>query len=100
MEIQLRFGIWETIKSGGPTVEKIKTATGKEFTCDTLSMLETPARLYITIIGSTISEIAAVFSDPRETVQMYYGNVYVSQFTKLLGIIPENDMIRVNLTRG
>lgn len=80
-------------------MDKIKTATGKEFTCDTLSMLGTPARLYITIIGSTVSEIAAVFSDPRETVQLYHGNQYIAHYTKLLGIIPENGMIRVNLTK-
>lgn len=80
-------------------MDKIKTATGKEFTCDTLSMLGTPERLYITIIGSTVSEIAAVFSDPRETVQLYHGNQYIAHYTKLLGIIPENGMIRVNLTK-
>ena len=81
-------------------MEKIRTATGKEFVCDSLSTLETPERLYITISGAPVSEIATVFSDPRETVQLYYGNVYVSQFTKLIGIIPENGVVRVNLTRG
>ena len=80
-------------------MEKIKTATGKEFICDSLSMLKTPARLYITISDALIPEIATVFSDPHETVQLYYGDQYIAHYTKLLGIIPENGMVRVNLTK-
>lgn len=80
-------------------METVKTATGKKFECESFSMIETPSRVYIRIRNTPISIIAAVFSDPRETVQLYYGNIYVSQFTKLLGIIPENGMVRVNLTK-
>ena len=80
-------------------MEKVRTATGREFDCDSFSMIEDPVRLYIRIHGVPISTVAAVFSDPRETVQIYYGDIYVAQFTKLLGIIPENGMIRVNLTK-
>ncbi len=80
-------------------MEKVKTATGKEFDCESFSMIEDPARVYIRIRNTPISTIAAVFSDPKETVQLYYGDVYISQYTKLLGIIPENGMVRVNLTR-
>jgi hypothetical protein len=80
-------------------MEKVKTATGKEFECESFSLIEDPKRVYIRIRNIPISTVATVFSDPRETVQLYYGDVYVSQFTKLLGIIPENGMIRVNLTK-
>jgi hypothetical protein len=62
-------------------------------------MIEDPVRLYVRIHNTPIATVAEVFSDPRETVQLYYGEIYVSQFTKLLGIIPENGMIRVNLTK-
>lgn len=81
-------------------MEKVKTATGKEFDCESFSTIEDPARVYIRIRNTPISTIAAVFSDPKETVQLYYGDVYISQYTKLLGIIPENGMVRVNLTKG
>ena len=80
-------------------MEKIRTATGKEFDCDSLSMIEDPVRLYIRIHNASIATVAEVFSDPRETMQLYYGEIYISQLTKLLGIIPENGMIRVNLTK-
>lgn len=80
-------------------MEKVKTSTGKEFDCDSFSMIEDPVRLYIRIHNVPIATVAAVFSDPRETVQLYYGDIYVSQFTKLLGIIPEGGIIRVNLTK-
>lgn len=80
-------------------MEKVKTTTGKEFDCESFSLIENPDRLYIRISNAPISTVAAVFSDPRETVQLYYGGLYVSQHTKLLAIIPENGMIRVNLTK-
>lgn len=80
-------------------MEKIRTATGKEFLCDTVSMLENSKRLYITIEGSTISEIATVFSNPSETVQLYYGKLYIAQFTKLVAIVPQNGAVRVTLTK-
>ena len=81
-------------------MEKIKTATGKEFYCDSVTQIDSPRRVYITIHGATVAEVAAVFSDPRETVQLHYGDIYISQHTTLLGIIPESGMVRVNLTRG
>ena len=80
-------------------MEKITTATGKQFDCDSVVQIDDPRRVYITIHGATIGEVAAVFSDPRETVQLYYGNLYIANHTTLLAIIPENGMIRVNLTK-
>lgn len=80
-------------------MEKIKTATGKTFNCDSLTQMDRPRRVYITIHGASIAEIAAVFSDTKETVQLYFGNQYIANHTKLLGIIPENGMVRVNLTK-
>lgn len=80
-------------------MEKIRTATGKEFYCDAVTQIDNPRRLYITVHGANIAEIAAVFSNPEETVQLYYGNQYIANHTKLLGIIPEQGLIRVNLTK-
>lgn len=80
-------------------MQKIKTATGKEFDCDSLTMIQNPRRVYITLHGVSIAEVAAVFSDPRETVQLYYGDQYLANHTTLLGIIPEDGMVRVNLTK-
>lgn len=80
-------------------MEKIKTATGKEFSCESFSVIDEPPRLYIRVSNAPLATIATVFSDQTETVQLYYGNLYVAQYTKLLAIIPENGMVRVNLTK-
>lgn len=80
-------------------MDVLKTATGKELSCSSISLIPNPVRLYIRISGKTLSEIATVFCDPRETIQLYYGNEYFSGYTKLLAIIPENGMVRVNLTK-
>lgn len=80
-------------------MEKVKTATGREFDCESFSLIEEPARLYIRISNTPLATIATVFGDPKETVQLYYGNLYVANYTKLLAIIPENGMVRVNLTK-
>lgn len=80
-------------------MEKIVTATGKAFDCDSLVTLETPRRLYIMLSGVSLTEVAQVFGDPRETVQLYHGEDYFAYYTKLLAIIPENGMVRVNLTK-
>ena len=80
-------------------MEKIKTASGKQFDCSSFSAMTNPDRAYIRIVGSSIAEIASVFSDPNETVQLWYDEAYLSQFTNLVAIVPEPGMVRVVLSR-
>lgn len=44
-----------------------------------------------------ISEIAAIFSNPVETAQMWFENDYAAGFTKLLAMIDDGDAVRVVL---
>lgn len=80
-------------------MEKIKTATGKEFECSSLSTLPTPARAYIRIQNETVATLAAVFSDPNETVWLECGPHKVEGYTKLFAIFPEPEAIRIVLTK-
>ena len=48
-------------------MDKIRTATGKEFDTDYIATIPNPAMAFIRICNAAISDIAAVFSDPRET---------------------------------
>ena len=80
-------------------MEIIKTATGKEFSCDSLSTIPEPFRVYIRVTGTTVPQVAAVFSDPSETARLEYGSITITGCTKLLAIIPEGDAVRVNLTK-
>lgn len=80
-------------------MDQIKTATGKCFEIDYISVIQMPHRAYIRTINSSLSEIATVFGNPRETVQLWHGNSYLSEYTKLVAIVPEQGAIKVILTK-
>ena len=46
----------------------IKTATGKEFSCDYFAVIPNPQQAYIRIVGLPLAEVATIFSNPNETV--------------------------------
>ena len=78
---------------------KLKTAAGKAFECDYLTMIESPPLVFIRILNVSISTVATVFSDPKETVKLWYGDTYLAQYTKLVSIFPEGDAIKVSLEK-
>ena len=78
----------------------IRTATRKELECDYLNASESTRQANIRILNAPISEIAAVFANPAETVQLWFENDYAAGFTKLLAIIDDGDAIRVVLGKG
>ena len=78
-------------------MEKIKTATGKEFDCIYFNPFPPMGQVNISIVNTSISELASVFSNPTETVQLWYGAQYLAYHTKLLAIVNDGDAIRVVL---
>lgn len=80
-------------------MDKIRTATGLELNCSSFAMLEDMGLLYIRVSGVSLLRVTQIFSDPRETIQLWYGNQYVSQYTKLDAIIPEGRVIRICLRK-
>lgn len=82
-------------------MDKIKTATGKEFDTDYVATIPTPPMAYIRILNTPLATVATVFSNPMETMQLYYNgaNAYIAQHTKLTAIIPEGDAIKVALAK-
>lgn len=81
-------------------MDTVKTATGKVFTCESLSLLADIGILYIRISGASLTEVAKVFGDPEETRQLWYNSEYISGYTRLSAIIPESGGYRINLERG
>lgn len=79
-------------------METLKTKTGKEFPCNYLSVITNPKQAHIRI-SAPLATAAAVFSDPAETAQMWYGEEYLAHYTSLVAIIPENGTIRVVLEK-
>lgn len=78
-------------------MEKIYTATGKEFDTDYFNPSELTKQADIRIIGASVVTVASVFSDRSETMQLWCGNAYASGFTSLLAIRVEGNAIRVVL---
>lgn len=81
-------------------MEKLKTATGKEFDCDYFNPFPQEGQLNIRIVGESLATIATVFADPRETVQLWWEGQYASQYTHILAIVPETGAVRVVLRKG
>lgn len=78
-------------------MEKLKTATGKTFDCDYFNHFPPADQVNIRVLGVSLVQAATVFSNPAETVQLWYEKQYLAQHTKVLAIVPEADAIRVVL---
>lgn len=78
-------------------MEKVITATGKSFDCDYFNPFSPAEQVNIRILHSNLVEVASVFGNPAETVQLFYGKEYLAHHTKLVAIVPEGNAIRVVL---
>lgn len=79
--------------------DNLITATGKTFQCGSAMSLDSQRLLYIRLSNMSLVQAATVFSNPQETVQLWWGKQYFSGYTKLEAIIPEGPNIRVNLRK-
>lgn len=80
-------------------MEKLKTATGKTFNCDYFNPFPPAGQINLRVLNTPFPTVATVFYDPNETAQMWCGEQYAAQYTKLIAIVPEGDAIRVVLGR-
>lgn len=78
-------------------MEQLKTATGKSFDCDYFNPCPPLGQLNLRVLNTPLSTVATVFSSRDETVQLWCGGIYASQYTKLIAIVPEGNAIRVVL---
>ena len=78
-------------------MEKLKTATGKEFDCDYFNPFPPVGQTNLRVLNTSLATVAAVFANPNETVQLWCDRQYAAKYTKLVAIVPEGDAIRVVL---
>lgn len=78
-------------------MEKIITATGKKIDCDSFNIFHERDRLYIHIYGLSLVKAVEIFNNPAETVQLWCGEQYVANHTRLISIGPAGDAIRISL---
>lgn len=80
-------------------MDKLVTATGKEFECDYFNPFLPDKECGIRILNESISKIASIFSNPEETIQLRCGSRQVDRYTRLSAIINEDGAIRVVLEK-
>ena len=78
-------------------MEKLRTATGKEFDCDYFNPFPPVGQLNLRVLNTPLATVATVFSNPNETVQFWCESQYASGYTRLVAIVPEGNAIRVVL---
>lgn len=78
-------------------MDKLTTATGNTFDCDYFNPFPPAGQVNIRVLGISLVKVANVFSDPSETAQLWCGDQYLSQHTKVIAIVPEGDAIRIVL---
>lgn len=78
-------------------MEKLKTATGKEFECDYFNPFPPTGQCNLRVLNTPLATVATVFSDPAETIQMWHEGQYAANYTHLVAIVPEPGAIRVVL---
>ena len=80
-------------------MDKLKTAAGKEFDCDYFNPFPPVGQVNLRVLNTSLATVATVFANQNETVQLWCGEQYADQYTKLVAIIPEGNAIRVVLGR-
>lgn len=80
-------------------MDTVKTSTGKTFSSDYLATIPMPSQAYIRILDASLVEVAEVFSNPKETMQLRHGNIYLENYTHLVAIVPEPDAVKVVLAK-
>jgi hypothetical protein len=78
-------------------METLKTATGKTFETDYFNPCPPVQRCTIRLLKTNLAEVATVFGNPAETIQMWCGEGYATQYTRLIAIMPDDDAVRVVL---
>lgn len=81
-------------------MDHIKTATGKIFDSDYVSSIPSPPMMFVRICNKSLAEVAQVFSDRNETVQLWYNDeLYFAHYTQLQALVPETGAIKVHLAK-
>lgn len=73
------------------------TASGRTFRCDYFNPCPQVGQLNLRVLNTSLTNVAAVFNDKRETAALTCDNQYAAMYTRLIAIVPEMDAVRVVL---
>ena len=80
-------------------MDKLTTATGREFQTDYLVTIARPAMMFVRILGSDAATVTEVFHNPEETARLTYAGVEYDGFTKFVSVTDEGDALKVGLEK-
>lgn len=80
-------------------MEKVKTVSGKEFSCDYFNPCPPTAQMSVRLLDATLVEAATFFANTAETQVLECAGVKAEGYTRLIAICPEPGAIRVILGR-
>ena len=80
-------------------MDTVRTASGRVLNSDYFATIPVPAQAYIRIVDLPLAEVASIFSNPGETVQLWLGDYYLAHHTKLVALVPEPGAIKVVLAK-
>lgn len=78
-------------------MEKLTTATGKQFDCDYFNPFPPASQVNIRVLGISLVDAASIFGNPAETVQLWHEGQYLSDHTRVVAVVPEMDAVRIVL---
>ena len=78
-------------------MDELTTSTGKKFKCDYFNAYPQGNQINLRIVGESLIRAVMVFSDRKETVQMWCGSQCASGYTTVVAIVPEGNAIRIVL---
>lgn len=81
-------------------MNKLTTATGKLLDCDYFNPFPVAGQLTLSVLNLSLVDVVTIFSNPLETVQLWWEGEYVSQHTTVIAIIPDGNAVRVVLGRS
>lgn len=78
-------------------MDKVTTATGKEYDSDYLVTIPKPSMLFVRIIDDDPNAVREVFQNPEETATLTYAGRDYEGYTILDSITDEGDALKVVL---
>lgn len=78
-------------------MDKLTTATGKEYASDYLVTIPKPQMMFVRILGENIDAVREVFQNPEETATLTYADREYTGFTVFDSIVDEGDALKVVL---
>ena len=81
-------------------MDKLITATGKEYASDYLVTIPKPQMMFVRIFDDDMDAVRETFQNPEKTATLTYANREYTGYTVFDSIVNEGDALKVVLKHG